>query len=312
MIGKRQTSAGLRRILLCSHRPRLWSKLPGFQNWFRLRWNVRALKKVVIAQTGSASCIARDWNVTGSQGNASGCVIKNVWRPREVSLSHLLLLCPWETSASRESLQWTIHAWYPSLAQVVKLIFKRSLTEKPTFRDTTTGFHAKWFLTNERRNSILMTCHYPDLGNASDWSCRVGNLLFSRGNQWWGRKMLAAFPGYGNNWRIQLSNTQFIKEIRGGNTPAYSYFIFLFLFYFFSINPIGLVGGFEFTVFLKKFERMAGEAMDVCLWVLKESNKSRFDSYVVSGTLYCAYPILPFGIVACTFFPTTFLEIAVT
>ena len=60
MIGKRQTSAGLRRILLCSHRPRLWSKLPGFQNWFRLRWNVRALKKVVIARTGSASCIARD------------------------------------------------------------------------------------------------------------------------------------------------------------------------------------------------------------------------------------------------------------
>ena len=180
--------------------------------------------KVVIAQTGSASCIARDWNVTGSQGNASGCVIKNVWRPREVSLSHLLLLCPWETSASRESLQWTIHVWYPSLAQVVKLIFKRSLRKQPTFRDTTTGFHAKWFLTNERRNSILMTCHYPDLGNASDWSCRVGNLLFSRGNQWWGRKMLAAFPGYGNNWRIQLSNTQFITGICEGNTPVYSYF----------------------------------------------------------------------------------------
>ena len=224
MIGKRKTSAGLRRILSCSHRPRLWSKLPGFQNWFRLRWNVRALMKVVITQTGSASCIARDWNVTGSQGNASGCVIKNVWRPREVSLSHLLLLCPWETSASRESLQWTINAWYPSLAQVVKLIFKRSLREKPTFRDTTTGFHAKWFLTNERRNSILMTCRYPDLGNASDWSCRVGNLLFSRGNQSWGRKMLAAFPGYGNNWRIQLSNTQFIKGICGGNTTVYSYF----------------------------------------------------------------------------------------
>ena len=31
MIGKRKTSAGLRRILSCSHRPRLWSKLPGFQ-----------------------------------------------------------------------------------------------------------------------------------------------------------------------------------------------------------------------------------------------------------------------------------------
>ena len=26
-------------------------------------------------------------------------------------------------------------------------------------------FPAKWRLRNERRNSILMTCHYPDLGN---------------------------------------------------------------------------------------------------------------------------------------------------
>ena len=50
-----------------------------------------------------------------------------------------------------------------------------------------------------------------------------------------------------------------------------------------ATTPKGLVGGFEFTVFLKKFERMAGEAMDVCLWVLKEINKSRFDSYSVSN-----------------------------
>ena len=30
---------------------------------------------------------------------------------------------------------------------------------------------------NERRNSILTTHHYPNLGSASDWSCCVGNLL---------------------------------------------------------------------------------------------------------------------------------------
>ena len=30
---------------------------------------------------------------------------------------------------------------------------------------------------NKRRNSILMTRHYPDLGSASDWSSRVENLL---------------------------------------------------------------------------------------------------------------------------------------
>ena len=43
--------------------------------------------------------------------------------------------------------------------------------------------------------------------------------------------------------------------------------------------PIVIVGGFEFTVF--QFERMAREIMDVCLRVLKESNKSEFDSYSV-------------------------------
>ena len=44
-----------------------------------------------------------------------------------------------------------------------------SLTRKqPTFRYATTVFAAKWRLRNERRNSILMTCHYPDLGSASD------------------------------------------------------------------------------------------------------------------------------------------------
>ena len=30
---------------------------------------------------------------------------------------------------------------------------------------------------NDCRNSILMTCHYPDLGRASDWSFRVENSL---------------------------------------------------------------------------------------------------------------------------------------
>ena len=46
-----------------------------------------------------------------------------------------------------------------------------------TFGDATTGFLAKWRLRNKRRNFILMTRHHPDLGSASDWSCRVGNLF---------------------------------------------------------------------------------------------------------------------------------------
>ena len=48
---------------------------------------------------------------------------------------------------------------------------------KLTFGDAATGFLAKWCLRNERRNSILMTCRHPDLGSASDWSCRMGNLF---------------------------------------------------------------------------------------------------------------------------------------
>ena len=32
-----------------------------------------------------------------------------------------------------------------------------------------TGFQAKWHLSNERRNSILLTRHYQDLDSASDW-----------------------------------------------------------------------------------------------------------------------------------------------
>ena len=38
-----------------------------------------------------------------------------------------------------------------------------------TFCDAFIGFPAKWLLRNERRNSILMTCHYSDLASASDW-----------------------------------------------------------------------------------------------------------------------------------------------
>ena len=52
-----------------------------------------------------------------------------------------------------------------------------SLRKHPILRDVTTGFPAKWRLRNEPRNSILMTCHYPDLVSASDWLCREGTFL---------------------------------------------------------------------------------------------------------------------------------------
>ena len=43
--------------------------------------------------------------------------------------------------------------------------------------------------------------------------------------------------------------------------------------------PKGIVGGFEFTVLQRNLKELARKAMKICLRVLKESNKSRFDSY---------------------------------
>ena len=43
--------------------------------------------------------------------------------------------------------------------------------------------------------------------------------------------------------------------------------------------------------FSKKFERMAGEAMAICLRVLKETNKSRFESYSVKSSVLCIFHI---------------------
>ena len=70
------------------------------------------------------------------------------------------------------------------------------------------------------------------------------------------------------------------------------------------------IGWFWVHCSSKKFERMAREAMDVCLLLLKENNKSRFDSFSVRDSVFII-PMLPFGTLPCTFFPTTFLKIAV-
>ena len=55
---------------------------------------------------------------------------------------------------------------------------------------------------------------------------------------------------------------------------------------------------------------MVREAMDVCLRVLKESNKSRFDSYSVRKSVLIKSHIA-FRDCRMHIFPTTFLEIAV-
>ena len=48
-------------------------------------------------------------------------------------------------------------------------------------------------------------------------------------------------------------------------------------------NPERYSGWFLVHLFSNKFQRVVGEAMDVCLRGLKESNTSRFDSYSVKN-----------------------------
>ena len=47
----------------------------------------------------------------------------------------------------------------------------------------------------------------------------------------------------------------------------------------------GIVGGFEFPFFQRNLKELARKAMEMCLRVLKESNKSRFDSYSVRNSV---------------------------
>ena len=70
-------------------------------------------------------------------------------------------------TASREPRLRTYPYLLPCFLGLVNT--ESSLTKQPTFGNATTGFPAKWRLRNERRNFILMTRHYLDLGSASDW-----------------------------------------------------------------------------------------------------------------------------------------------
>ena len=62
-----------------------------------------------------------------------------------------------------------------------KILFLR---KQPTSRDATTGFLAKWRLINERKNSILTTCHRIDMGSASDWLIGTAQPIRSTTQIW--------------------------------------------------------------------------------------------------------------------------------
>ena len=94
-------------------------------------------------------------------------------------ICYLFLLRNWFVTQNNPILPFN------SLSSSATLIYNvGSLRQHPTFRDVTTSYPTKWNLKNERRNSILMVYHYPDLRSAFDWSCRDGNLVkFSSTNR---------------------------------------------------------------------------------------------------------------------------------
>ena len=91
--------------------------------------------------------------------------INQPWtRRRHVSHSHKRVL------SSREKLRRERRL--PSQATNFQdIIFCKSFLkgiQSTLKRDATTSFPAKWRQRNERRNSILMMCHYQDLSSTSD------------------------------------------------------------------------------------------------------------------------------------------------
>ena len=85
-------------------------------------------------------------------------------------------------------------------------------------------------LRNERRNSILMTRHYPDLGSASDWSCRVGNLIqpIRSTTQIWvvtrhqyGISVLVSQTSFGRETSGSIANCRLFSQARGHRKCIY-------------------------------------------------------------------------------------------
>ena len=76
-------------------------------------------------------------------------------------------------------------------------------------------------------------------------------------------------------------------------------------------NPKGCSEWFWVYCSSKKFERMALEPMDICLGLLKESSKSKFDSYSRQEQCIDHIPYYLLGLSRTHFFGKPVLEIAV-
>ena len=111
----------------------------------------------------------------------------------------------WRLVISPDALHWATGGSWELLFILPELTYissTQTFRKQTTFRDATNGFPAKWRLRNKRRNSILMTRHYPDLGSASDWLKQISlvkSLPFRTPEAWKRYPVRAEPPGIGHH-----------------------------------------------------------------------------------------------------------------
>ena len=106
-------------------------------------------------------------------------------------MSSVLLFLTWTSNHQSWSLTNVIcktlyrEISFLRLAQILQWCRRElnSLRKQPTFGDAITGFPDKWGVRNERRNSILMTRYYPDLGSSSNWLNQI-SLPYDASSVW--------------------------------------------------------------------------------------------------------------------------------
>ena len=123
----------------------------------------------------------------------------------------------------------------------------RSLGKQPTFGHATTGFPTKWRLRNERRNSILMTRQYPDLGSASDWFNQISHAArpIRSNTQFWvvtrhpyGISALVSQTSFGGETSSSVAKCRLFSQAIVIN---YALCLMVFLITLFAISCIMLV-----------------------------------------------------------------------
>ena len=123
-------------------------------------------------QRWSSSWLAKGW-VPWATGTLLLCCWhwKCVWSWRGWSSLSCLPVCRCQ---NRRNKCWSYAGSGENLVTFTVII--ADFFETPA----TTGFLTKRRLWNERRNSTLMTCHYPDLDSASDWLKQISHAAWSR------------------------------------------------------------------------------------------------------------------------------------